>query len=1137
MGKGRWIQILVIVLCLVWNMTLGQDKVKEDDQYNKWQEEVLTIYEIKGEEGLRNYAKKEKNDIVKRFILNLAKYGSQKKNEDWLKASKILAEEKTDENLLANVLYETAGYFYSVGLRKKSKNFLERALKIFKKNNDELGVGNVLLKRGDIFLYSGDYAKAKEVYDEAKTLFQKNKHYTGIGNIYLRNGTISNYSSDYPNALICFKKALLNFEKSKDILGQGNVYLFIGDIYIYKGQNGKALEMFEKAISFFKKSKNLPGQSKVYHRKGVIYYMADKHHEALKQLDQSLTLFKELKDILNIGSVNNTKGEIYLKIGDYAKANKMFDKGLNCYQKIENPLGLGNIYLNKSHIYFITGENSKAVESLDKAIHYYKIVGDPLGIGNSYKEKGAIYFRTGNISNALRMYEKALSLFVKAENPHGIGSIHWHLGETYLSIGDYSKAFSAYDKALHYYEQIKSSMGQGNVYRSKGDFYAHRKEYDQALLMYQKAHTYFKKAKAPLGQGNVFRNKGDIYLTLGNNKKAQLMYQNASTFFEKTGNILGQGNVCRGIADIRFNQSNFEVALKLYDKALGLYEKIGNSESEAYILYKKGKLHGKLNKNDIAVTLLEKSIQKLETIRKKTNSLHLKSTFMEVLYELYEECSIFMLKNGYLHSGFQNAERIKSRSFLDNMAEGLIRPNKRVEVGFLHNRDILISKLSILSKKISKAAGKSDEEKLKQLKEEYRNVENQFQKLLIKIRLENPLYASVRYPEPVTVQQLQKKVLNKNDLLLRYFVSKEKTYVFLVSKKRFKVIPINLNAEDVKQLVNRYLDAVEANKPGATAKHGHSLYLKMFKPLASSIKKAKNLIIVPDRELAKVPFETFVIKPAATGKPVYLLEKYRIKYIQSASILAILREHYKRDTTGKRFAGFGDPVYDYGNFKQGIPETGSTIRSPGKKDMDTVADIHRGRYIDEGGLFSRLKASGEEVSAIASIFNGHSRENMVHLRDKATEANAKSPDLKQFDYIHFACHAVLGDRFQSLVLSQLPDSKEDGYLTLNEIMNTDYHAKLVVLSACRTGKGKMERAEGVTGLTRAVMYAGTPAVVASLWDVDDAATKELMVRFYSYMLDKNLDKVESLRKAKLDLLRSKEYASPFYWSAFVMYGE
>lgn len=95
----------------------------------------------------------------------------------------------------------------------------------------------------------------------------------------------------------------------------------------------------------------------------------------------------------------------------------------------------------------------------------------------------------------------------------------------------------------------------------------------------------------------------------------------------------------------------------------------------------------------------------------------------------------------------------------------------------------------------------------------------------------------------------------------------------------------------------------------------------------------------------------------------------------------------------------------------------------------------------------------------------------------------------------------------------------------------------MVLSGCRTGTGKMERAEGVTGLTRAVMYAGAPAVAASLWYVDDPATKELMVTFYRNMLEKHLDKVEALRQAKMELIKSTKYSSPLFWSAFVMYGE
>jgi len=165
-------------------------------------------------------------------------------------------------------------------------------------------------------------------------------------------------------------------------------------------------------------------------------------------------------------------------------------------------------------------------------------------------------------------------------------------------------------------------------------------------------------------------------------------------------------------------------------------------------------------------------------------------------------------------------------------------------------------------------------------------------------------------------------------------------------------------------------------------------------------------------------------------------------------------------------------------------------------------------------------------------------ESVLRLRDHAVEEEVKSKTMKDYDYIHLACHGLLSDDFQSLVLSQnIPTQTDNGFLTLNEIMNCDFNAKLVVLSACQSGAGKLEKGEGVTGLTRAVMYAGTPAVIASLWTVDDKATKELMVKFYENLLKRKMSKAEALRQAKLSLLESKEFLSPRLWSAFVLYGE
>jgi CHAT domain-containing protein len=501
----------------------------------------------------------------------------------------------------------------------------------------------------------------------------------------------------------------------------------------------------------------------------------------------------------------------------------------------------------------------------------------------------------------------------------------------------------------------------------------------------------------------------------------------------------------------------------------------------------------------------------------------------------YEDTVLFMLENNLFEKGFKYAESMRSRVFLDRMAEGLVRLDKGLNPELKKKHDNLVIKLSLLNKDIHQTVGGKDEKKLQELKEQYRKTEDEFDELLIKIRINNPLYASVRYPQPISVQELQKNVLKKGEILLRYFISPEKIYVFLVSQENFLVVPLKSNEKEISSIVETYLRSLKENNAGHVRRYGNMLYQKLFKPLESGLKKAGEIIIIPDGQLAKIPFESLVIDRKKAGQPVFILEKYRVKYVQSASILSVLRKYYQRDRETNSFIGFGDPVYDYENFKLGKPEKGALTRNT--KEENEIKEIHRSRYARAGGILNRLQASGQEAKAIADLFAQQSQKSVVYPREQASEDNAKAPQMKDFDYIHFACHGLLDGDFQSLVLSQIPGAKEDGYFTLNEIMNCDYNAKLVVLSACRTGSGKLERVEGVTGLTQAVMHAGTPAVVASLWDVDDTATKELMLHFYRNMLEKNLDKAEALRQAKLELIKNEKYRSPLFWSAFVMYGE
>ena len=193
--------------------------------------------------------------------------------------------------------------------------------------------------------------------------------------------------------------------------------------------------------------------------------------------------------------------------------------------------------------------------------------------------------------------------------------------------------------------------------------------------------------------------------------------------------------------------------------------------------------------------------------------------------------------------------------------------------------------------------------------------------------------------------------------------------------------------------------------------------------------------------------------------------------------------------------------------------------------------------------------SAEEVQKIAGIYGITLPSDTVNLRENATEKHLRKMDLTRYRILHFATHAIVGDEVRwitqpALVLSLAgTDDTYDGFLQMNEIFNLRLDADLVVLSACETGKGKLRRGEGIIGLTRAFMYAGTPSVVASLWKVNDQSTSLFMEFFYQNLKD-GQSKADALQQAKKQLMQAqieiagqkRSLAAPYFWAPFILIG-
>ena len=157
--------------------------------------------------------------------------------------------------------------------------------------------------------------------------------------------------------------------------------------------------------------------------------------------------------------------------------------------------------------------------------------------------------------------------------------------------------------------------------------------------------------------------------------------------------------------------------------------------------------------------------------------------------------------------------------------------------------------------------------------------------------------------------------------------------------------------------------------------------------------------------------------------------------------------------------------------------------------------------------------------------------------------------------VHLACHGLV-DRNEPLLsaLALTPSEADDGFLTASEVLSMSVPADLVVLSACETGTGKVRRGEGLSGLMRSFLFAGTPRVVCSLWKVDDAATRALMVRFYELWNPRRdahgaaagatgsspaptaITASEALRAAQEHVRAQPRWRHPYYWAAWVLWG-
>jgi CHAT domain-containing protein len=563
-------------------------------------------------------------------------------------------------------------------------------------------------------------------------------------------------------------------------------------------------------------------------------------------------------------------------------------------------------------------------------------------------------------------------------------------------------------------------------------------------------------------------------------------------------------------------------------EALELAQAVHDPELEAATRAQIARLERDRGNPEVAVAAIESALEILESLRSDVPSPDLRASFFSggqddfgLYIGLLLELESSTPEDRYAALAFEASERARARTLVELLAEARIEVRRGIDPELKAQETELAASLSDLQQKLVRELSRDQPrpERVAGLRDKLETLKARRRDFEVELRRSHPRYADIRYPEPLTLSDVQ-GMLDGDTALLQYFVDPESSYLFVVTDDRFSVEALP-DSESIATLVRSGRHALE--QPGRRLygqyrQAARELYDLLIEPAAGLLEDKRRLLIAPSGDLHLFPFEALLRPdgPSGDGTPPYLITRWSVAYVPSASALASLQRPAggAEEAVGRKtFVAFADPE---------VP--GIALQPDGRPPPEPA---QRGGLDHDSWRWRRLP--------------GARRESRLFLGIDANEANVKNDAApREARILHFASHALVdGEQpaYSALLMSASPDTEpaEDGLLQVHEIFNLDLDADLVVLSACETALGRRVRGEGLIGLTQAFLYAGARSVSVSLWPVADESTADLMVAFYR-RVNAGESEAEALREAKLDLIRSPRQGHPYYWAPFVLVG-
>jgi CHAT domain-containing protein/Flp pilus assembly protein TadD len=883
-----------------------------------------------------------------------------------------------------------------------------------------------------------------------------------------------------------------------------------------------AIKKYEEALASARAARDRRMEADALKGLGLTYNSLGERKKTLQYLRESLPLYEIVGDRRSVATTLLRLGSLYYSLNEKQEALDHFNKALPELQALglreheaEALTGLGIVYSS-------LGEKKKALEYYEQALPIYRTLGNRSGEAIALYVIGSFHDALGEKQQALTYLHQALPMFkAQGDREYEINTLYL-LGVTYDTLEERQKAIDHFRQALTLRKNFSSPTGEAYTLRTLANLHESLGEKREAIAYDKRALALYQAAGNYEGVAALLRNMGVIYDSLGERQQARECYQQALPLFRLSGDRRLYARLLTNLSKILVETGEHQQALKHLEEALPITRNLGDRFFEVYTLYWLARIERERGNLTAARARIEDALGVIETLRTKIDMPELRASAFTRAQEYYEFTIDLLMQlheqnpaAGFAASALESSERARTRVLLELLAEARIDLRHDLMPEQRDREDAFFSRISAIQKELwGKDLPQLREQKLRQ---ELSAVENELEAFRAELRRTNPRYANLQYPEPLAALRIGKELLDQDTALIEYSLGGHQSLAWVVTQNKMTVfvLPPRKQIEErvaaYRQSLTEKVSALTLNQADARVEtQSKQLYKSLFQPMESALSTSRRLIIVPDGVLAYLPFETLTSDQEAKK---YMIERFAITYAPSASALAAIKMKGGENSWRKGLLAFGDPSYDRGG--NGKPQSE-----------------------DRGFDLKRLPYTRAEVMGIISLFPAS--DSQVYLGREACEQAVKTEKLDQYCYIHFAAHGhVDEDRpaRSGIVLSLGGEQKEDGVLQMSEIMRLSMNADLVTLSACRTGLGKLLSGEGIIGLTRAFLYAGSSSVVVSLWNVNDSATSELMKAFYQN-LQRGLAKDDALRQAKLLLIRGQQrtWRHPYFWAPFVLVG-